>query len=152
MNRNILILLLLFFKGTILAQGDSINFNLLVNQDFSNPRLEHTRIIKYGITENKKLVQKANPISFSLSTLMFFYQKVLSPQISADCLYSPTCSEYSRQLFIRFGLLKGFAFSADRIMRCDRISATTIHQINIDINDGKVHETTDRYILKSPNL
>jgi putative component of membrane protein insertase Oxa1/YidC/SpoIIIJ protein YidD len=144
--------LLMLFQGISLAQNDSINLSLLITQDFRDSNLEYTKVVKYGITSNKTFIQRANPVTFVFSGLMFFYQKMLSQQISADCLYSPSCSEYTRKLFVRYGFIKGLIFSSDRIMRCDRISATTINHISIDSKDGKIHETEDRYKLNSPNL
>lgn len=76
---------------------------------------------------------------------LFIYQKFLSPQISASCLFNPTCSVYSRELFKRFGTCKAFLSTVDRIMRCDRISATDIPEILIDPVDHKKHESTDYY-------
>ena len=36
------------------------------------------------------------------------------------CPMYPSCSEYSRQAIARFGLIKGWVMSMDRLMRCGR--------------------------------
>jgi uncharacterized protein len=128
--------------------GQTSDLDLLEKQTFTIAKYERTRVVKFGISEKHNPILKYNPISFIFSSLLFTYQKWLSPQVSVDCLYSPSCSEYTRQLFKRYGLIGGFITSSDRLMRCDRISATTINHISIDDQDGKVHESVDRYVLK----
>lgn len=58
----------------------------------------------------KKLVLKA----------IRFYQKYLSPlKGSGCCIYNPTCSEYTRQAVEKYGVIKGLAKGAWRILRCN---------------------------------
>jgi putative component of membrane protein insertase Oxa1/YidC/SpoIIIJ protein YidD len=128
-------------------RAQSSDVDLLKNRSFTVPKYESQRVVKFGVSGSKNPVIKYNPVSLSLSSLLFTYQKWLSPQISAECLYSPSCSEYSKQLFKRYGLIGGVITSSDRLMRCDRISATTLSPVSMG-RDGKVHETTDRYVLK----
>jgi putative component of membrane protein insertase Oxa1/YidC/SpoIIIJ protein YidD len=143
--------ILIFFVLTCCTanlKSQPSDFNLLKNRSFEVPKLEpNKRVVRFGISESKSTIIKYNPVTLTLSSLLFTYQKWLSPQISADCLYSPSCSEYSKRLFKRYGLIGGIITSSDRLMRCDRISATTINPVSIG-NDGKVHEEVERYILK----
>lgn len=46
------------------------------------------------------------------------YQVVLSPMFPAHCNYWPTCSEYTRQAVVRFGLFRGVLMGVMRIGRC----------------------------------
>lgn len=126
------------------------NYDLLLikNQDFKNTNYIQKKTVTFGISESKNKFIRYNPLTLTFSLLMFGYQKWLSPQISAECLYRPTCSEYSKQLFKRYGFFIGLIATADRLMRCDRISATTINPISINEKDGKIHETPERYKLK----
>lgn len=43
---------------------------------------------------------------------------VISPWLPFACRYQPTCSEYSREAFQRFGVIKGFNLTLRRIIRC----------------------------------
>jgi putative component of membrane protein insertase Oxa1/YidC/SpoIIIJ protein YidD len=72
---------------------------------------------------NKGHVHRYNPVNLAFSGMLFFYQNVISSQLNAGCLYSPSCSEFSRQSIREFGLLKGIFLTADRMERCTRISA-----------------------------
>ncbi|HEY5890267.1 MAG TPA: membrane protein insertion efficiency factor YidD [Acidimicrobiia bacterium] len=46
------------------------------------------------------------------------YQKLVSPNLGANCRYSPTCSSYTAESIERFGVLKGSWLGLKRIGRC----------------------------------
>jgi putative component of membrane protein insertase Oxa1/YidC/SpoIIIJ protein YidD len=109
------------------------------------PAYESTRIVTFGFSTSNSFIIKYNPFNLGLSTLMYSYQKWISPQISANCLFSPSCSSFSKDLIKHYGIIYGTICTADRLMRCDRISATAIKPIRICELDGKVHEEVTRY-------
>jgi putative membrane protein insertion efficiency factor len=84
--------------------------------------------------------QKWNPAFYVAGSLMFVYQKLISPQIYASCLYEPSCSAYSKMLISEYGLFRGTLFSADRLMRCNRMGGYDIEAHQINPNSGKVPE------------
>lgn len=61
--------------------------------------------------------------------MISFYQKHISPLYHAlghsifgstfACRFTPTCSEYSRQSFARYGIIQGTKLSLNRILRCN---------------------------------
>ncbi len=75
-----------------------------------------------------KPVLKYNPLFWFLNGSLTAYQKVISPQISAGCLYQTSCSRFSRKAIHEFGIIKGVVLTADRLSRCNRISAAGIHR------------------------
>ena len=49
-----------------------------------------------------------------------FYQKYISPLKGTPCcIYTPTCSEYTRQAVIKYGVIKGLVKGFLRILRCN---------------------------------
>lgn len=50
--------------------------------------------------------------------LIRIYQKLVSPHLSANCRYQPTCSHYMAEAIQRFGLLRGGWLGMKRIGRC----------------------------------
>lgn len=50
---------------------------------------------------------------------LVFYKKYIS---SNRCLYTPTCSIYSMQAILRFGILKGGVLTVWRLLRCNPFS------------------------------
>lgn len=112
--------LIFFYCGLTNAQDLSNDLSLLLPSTTTKVRKKEK--IKLG-----GAIKKYNPISLSLNGLLSLYQGVISPQISADCLYETSCSRFSRKALGRFGVVKGVFLSADRLSRCNRVSATTIH-------------------------
>ncbi|OGQ35416.1 MAG: membrane protein insertion efficiency factor YidD [Deltaproteobacteria bacterium RIFCSPHIGHO2_12_FULL_43_9] len=47
------------------------------------------------------------------------YQKIISPFIIPSCRYYPSCSEYSKSAFLRFGFFRAIFFTIKRILRCN---------------------------------
>jgi len=110
------VVLFLIVNQTISAQkSDS---DLLQHTDFTVNKYDNRRV-SFGFSKEKNRIVRYNPISVVLSGAMYIYQRVVSPQILAGCLYTPSCSEYSRQLIKTFGIFKGTFCSADRLMRCN---------------------------------
>ena len=50
------------------------------------------------------------------------YQRLISPALPRRCKYEPTCSAYALEAFRRYGLLRGFAIAAWRLLRCNPFS------------------------------
>ncbi len=50
--------------------------------------------------------------------LIDFYQKYISVFIKSECVFYPTCSEYTKQAITKYGLLKGSYLGFLRILRC----------------------------------
>ncbi len=49
------------------------------------------------------------------------YQRMVSPFLGKNCIYSPTCSEYFVQCVLKFGVIKGTILGFSRISRCSRL-------------------------------
>lgn len=47
-----------------------------------------------------------------------WYQRVISPCFPARCKYYPTCSSYALTAIERFGVIRGVALAAARLLRC----------------------------------
>ena len=50
------------------------------------------------------------------------YQKYISPILGKHCRYYPTCSEYTKQAIIKYGIIKGIFLGIARILRCNPFS------------------------------
>jgi len=46
------------------------------------------------------------------------YQLLLSPYIGWHCRFDPSCSNYAMQAISRYGVLRGGALAAKRLLRC----------------------------------
>ncbi|OJJ14876.1 hypothetical protein BKI52_40690 [marine bacterium AO1-C] len=74
----------------------------------------------YDNPKKKKptFIQAINPFYWAFSGLLTTYQQVISPQISASCVYETSCSRFSRIAIKKYGIIKGIALTADRLSRC----------------------------------
>jgi putative membrane protein insertion efficiency factor len=50
--------------------------------------------------------------------LIRIYQKLVSPNLGANCRYQPTCSHYTVEAVERFGVIRGLWLGVRRIGRC----------------------------------
>lgn len=78
--------------------------------------LNSTRPI--SLTE-KSLAVRLNPAGWVLNFSMFAYQNVFSPQLSAECPFEISCSNFAKHCIVEYGFLKGVSLAADRLMRCN---------------------------------
>jgi uncharacterized protein len=46
------------------------------------------------------------------------YQKLVSPNLGANCRYQPTCSSYAAEAITRFGIWRGSWMGVRRLARC----------------------------------
>lgn len=53
-----------------------------------------------------------------LVALLDFYKRRISPLLPPSCRFTPTCSEYARLALLKYGLLRGVALAAGRLLRC----------------------------------
>ncbi|MBD3183730.1 membrane protein insertion efficiency factor YidD [Candidatus Poribacteria bacterium] len=50
--------------------------------------------------------------------LIDIYRKCISPFLPSSCRFYPTCSQYTQEAIIRYGLIKGLWLSIKRISKC----------------------------------
>ncbi|MDD4183679.1 MAG: membrane protein insertion efficiency factor YidD [Candidatus Omnitrophica bacterium] len=53
--------------------------------------------------------------------LISFYQKI-SSAFPSQCRYTPTCSCYAKEAFLKYSFFKAFKLSVWRILRCHPLS------------------------------
>ena len=51
--------------------------------------------------------------------IIWIYQRAISPYIASSCRYSPTCSHYSQEAVMRYGVIKGGWLGVKRLTRCN---------------------------------
>ncbi len=61
----------------------------------------------------------AKGMSLLLILPILFYQRFVTPFTPPSCRFTPTCSEYARQAFLKHGPVKGLLLAVWRILRCN---------------------------------
>ena len=128
------------------AQTIKSNDALLLKQNFYEEKFESKRKVTFLLSRTKNPIIRYNPISLSFGGLLFAYQKFLSPQISSNCPYSPSCSAFSKKSILDYGFIKGIALSADRLMRCNSLAMKDVSFL--DFKNGEIDDAPGKYSFK----
>ena len=57
-------------------------------------------------------------LTFSVISLINLYKYLISSLLGNNCRFLPTCSEYTKEAIIKFGLIKGTSLGFKRIIKC----------------------------------
>ena len=104
----------------------------------------------YIYKNEQSLIKKINPVGIVYGGSLYIYQNVLSKHISADCLFTPSCSEFSKQAIKEYGLLEGIILTIDRVNRCNRIAAQDLKHYIVDPKTNRYPDPVSRYRKASP--
>jgi len=126
------------------AQNIGIDLDTILYHNFGKKEVKYSP--KFLFVPDKKII-KYNPVSLTFGGLMFFYQSIISPQIMSECPYEISCSNYSKAVIKRYGLIKGIALTSYRLMRCNRLAAIDTHPLYIN-KSGKIIDDPEQYKLK----
>jgi uncharacterized protein len=99
----------------------------------------------YIYKNETSFIRKFNPIGLLLGGTLYVYQNVFSKHLSADCLFTPSCSEFSKQAIKEYGLLKGTLLSIDRVNRCNRIAAQDLRLSSTDAKTNRYPDPVSRH-------
>lgn len=144
----ILILILLLIPLSKLMAQDSIStikadLELIDNQKCQH--LHHKHIKPFIYAKQPVRFKTHNPLSLLYGGLLFVYQNTISQHFSADCLYSPSCSEFSKLAVKEYGFVKGGLLSFDRLNRCTRLSAVDLKPSTIDPHTHRSSDPISKY-------
>jgi putative component of membrane protein insertase Oxa1/YidC/SpoIIIJ protein YidD len=131
-----------FFSEAASPRSD---FEMLLAKEVNENAHIHNHDIRFMRSQSENVIIRYNPLSLVFGGLMYTYQRFISPQLPSECLYVHNCSNFSKDLFYEYGLVKGLFTTSDRLLRCNRLSALDIHPLMIDENSGKVMESIDIY-------
>jgi uncharacterized protein len=133
-------LLFLVFKFAGFAQTIDISADLLLIESVTKQQIHHSEKRIYIFKNQPKTLKNCNPISLVYGGSLYVYQNFISQHFSADCLYDPSCSDFSKNAVKEYGLIKGGLLTIDRLGRCNRIAAT---ELNLSLMNLKTHRFSD---------
>lgn len=128
-----------FAQGkTFLMDIQHINVNLSVigNDPYKRP---------YIYKNETLLIKKINPIGLLFGGSLYVYQNIISKHISADCLFSPSCSEFGKLAIKEEGILKGTLLTIDRVNRCNIIAAQDLKHYSRDTKTLRYPDPVSRH-------
>lgn len=142
----ILIFICLFYNLSVYAQLSKEQVQLIKNNDFNDHAFD-PRKPKF-LSSDKGFLIKYNPINLTLGGLLYFYQKIISPQLLSNCPYEISCSAFSKVSIQEFGFIKGVSLTADRLTRCTQFTMMDILPSQINDANGRIIDNTDKYRIK----
>lgn len=137
-----LMIILTFFLNNGFTQDFDSDLISALNNESENPQKSNIKFPFFS--ENK--VFRYNPVYLAFGGLLFGYQKLISPQISASCSYEINCSNFSKLSIKKFGFIKGISLTSDRLTRCTKLASYDIHPLSINEYD-KIIDHPDNYII-----
>lgn len=137
---SVIALLLIISPAISMAQTIDIKQDIALIDAKKCMVADHRHKRPYIFANQPKSFKTLNPVSLLYGGLLYTYQNTISQHFSADCLYHPSCSEFSKQSVSNFGLVKGGLLTIDRLNRCTRISSADIPPSAFD---PKTHRTND---------
>ncbi len=153
MKHYCIFLLLIFFAVHSYGQNKTVDIELIKQRDsHTNPHNDaqhnhnNTDVLKY---KKKSFIIKYNPISLVFTGAMFVYQNVVSPQISANCLYEISCSNFGKLAIYEFGLIKGIFITTDRLTRCNTMVIDEIPEYKYNTISGHVDDKPKYYKVRN---
>lgn len=138
LKKSSFVVLLFFFSFTSFAQSIDWSADLLLADSLSKQQVSHSVKRSYIFKNQPKTFKNSNPVSLIFGGTLYVYQNFVSQHFSADCLYDPSCSDFSKQAVKEYGLFKGGLLSVDRLSRCNRIAAT-------DLDPGMINKKSHRF-------
>ena len=140
--------------GTMLAGQSQLSQDLNLIQQQEKDKIhaiekQKNRKRTFLISRDDSFIQKINPLRWTLGGLLYFYQTSISKHFSADCLYEPTCSNFSRDCIRHYGITKGVFLTADRLSRCNRIAQVDLHPLSINPKTRRSIDTYSIYQFKT---
>ena len=79
-----------------------------------------SKIVKRKLlnVNDKSIWMKINPLTYVAAGSLFVYQNVFSEQISANCTYHISCSEFTKKSIEKHGLIKGSIIGLHQLSNC----------------------------------
>lgn len=137
--------ILFFFTINGWAQKIDLKADLLLMDSLSKQQVHHHEKRAYIFKNQPKTVKNSNPVSWLYGGSLYVYQNYISQHFSANCLYHPSCSDFSKGVVKEFGLIKGGLLTFDRLNRCNRITATDLDPGTIDLKMQRFNDPIKKY-------
>jgi putative component of membrane protein insertase Oxa1/YidC/SpoIIIJ protein YidD len=92
------------------------------------------------VMKNTNKHSSYNPFFFIGKAAMYSYQNMISAQLSKECPYEITCSNYCKLSIEKKGLFIGVFMGVERLLRCNKLSMIDVLPTQISSETEKVIE------------
>lgn len=118
--RHVLFCIIILGIPLLSRTQDTLSLNQLLVHHTVEPykKVNQPKKRKLLFKSNKRLAVTLNPLTYLLGGLMYGYQNVLSEQISANCCYEISCSEFTKKSIEKHGLILGTFIGLHQLSNC----------------------------------
>ncbi len=110
--------------------------------------VKRTVVILILLGATSLVARSGNPLSVGVDLTLGFYQTLISPlQGGGICNFSPSCSNFSRQSYRRYGPLWGMLMTFDRLERCNPGAWRHLGENYTHIEHGKLFDPVENHHL-----
>ncbi len=95
-------------------------------------------------------MKDASELRLVLSDIVRLYQLLISSQDTDVCAYEPSCSRFGMLSMKRFGVLRGFLLTSDRLTRCNTLTDSQHERNSITGKYRDPVESYDTYLHDHP--
>jgi putative component of membrane protein insertase Oxa1/YidC/SpoIIIJ protein YidD len=95
---------------------------------FGQDKSSDLHLIRSSTFESEEWHEKDD----SYQGLLRVYHEFFSEQLINDCSHQFSCSEFSQGALRYYGMVKGTFLTADRLMRCNRISISQLPPVRFN--------------------
>lgn len=143
----IISLILILFLISIHAEAQKIDLreDMMLIDSLAKKQMPQTSKKAYIYKDQPKTIKNSNPVSMLYGGSLYVYQNFITQHFSANCLYHPTCSDFSKQAVKNFGLIKGGLLTFDRLNRCNRIAATDLDPATLNKKTQQFNDPVNLY-------
>ncbi len=82
---------------------------------YHTPKFKKRKILTI---KDRSIWFKINPLTYVAAGSLYVYQTIFSEQISANCTYQISCSEYTKKCIEKYGLIKGSLIGLHQLSNC----------------------------------
>lgn len=133
-------LLLIFTLCTITAISAVAQEAAVLRDIARTQQLKSERPVPRGANFFRR--EETSELRFLLSGVVRVYQLLISSQDTDVCAYEPSCSRFGMLSMQRFGVVRGFLLTADRLNRCNGL---TDSQHDRNLETGKMIDPVEGY-------
>ena len=142
---SVMCVIVLFLSGSIIKAQDVNYYQEILRAQAPEKAYEPSvKRVSFLKSKSTKKLAKYNPVNLVFVGLMYTYQRFLSAQFAAECPFELSCSNFSKAAINRYGLFKGIALSADRLMRCNEFLKYDITPVNLN-HDNHLIDPLENY-------
>lgn len=134
----LIIAIVIFIHCDCIAQKPS-NLELIFSQDL---KIENT-------TSSKPETKRNRIVPYLFKPGYFLFKHTVYNQMGLTCVFKKPCMDFCGDLIGKYGIVKGYFISFDRVVRCNRLTPLETYPTSLSF-EGKIIDVVMDYQNRNP--